>query len=250
MHFIHKSLQEFLASLFLKKELLSQEIKSNSLLKVDSIEKILKLNEVFKFAAEMSEEAAREILIYLLEMAAKEDGEYNFDNEAPSLADLSNEQKNLLTLCTQLFFYCSADTRTELVPTFLSSLGGVFIFNSDQLNIAAKENFVKTTASLMYIFFSESDQYTEQSYNNLIRLVQQLNAVIVSRTGEQKASEFLNVFPWRSVEEFFLMKEENNTHLYFTKIVKDIYPGIPPPLHLCTYFSLIATSIQSKVIII
>ena len=233
VHFIHKSMQEFLASLFLKEELLSQESKNNSLFKVDSIEKIFKLNEVFKFAAEMSEEAAREILIHLLGMAAKEDGEYSFDNQAPSVEDLSETQKNLLTLCTQLFFYCSADTRTELFPTFLSNLGGVlFILNPDQLNIAAKENFVKTTASLMYIFFSESGQYTEQSFNNLITLAQQLNAVIVSRTGEQKASEFLNVFPWRRVNEFFLMKEENNTHLYFTEIVKRKYPDIPLPFKM------------------
>ncbi|CAH3185689.1 unnamed protein product [Porites lobata] len=229
VHFIHKSMQEFLASLFLKEELLSQESKNNSLFKVDSIEKIVKLNEVFKFAAEMSEEAAREILIHLLEMAAKEDGEYSFDNQTPSDGDLSNEKKNLLTLCTQFFFYCSADTRTELFPTFLSNLGGVFLINADQLNIAAKENFVKTTASLMYIFFSKKDQYTEQSYNNLISLAQQLNAVIGSRTGEQKASEFLKVFPWRRVNEFFLMKEEKNTHLYFTEIVKNTYLGIPLP---------------------
>ncbi|CAH3180182.1 unnamed protein product, partial [Porites lobata] len=226
VHFIHKSMQEFLASLFLKEELLSQESKNNSLFKVDSIEKIFKLNEVFKFAAEMSEEAAREILIHLLGMAAKEVGEYSFDKETPSVEDLSNKQGNLLTLCTQLFFCCSADTRTELFPTFLSNLGGVFLINLDQLNIAAKENFVKTTASLMYIFFSQSGQYTKQSYNNLINLTQQLNAVIVSRTGEQKASEFLNVFPWRSVDVFFLMKEENNTHLYFTKIVRSLNDGI------------------------
>ena len=231
VHFIHKSMQEFLASLFLKGELLSQERKNNSFFKVDSIEKIFKLNEVFKFAAEMSEEAAREILNHLLKMAAKEDGEFSFDNEAPSVADLSNEQKNLLTLCTQLFFCCSAGTRTELFPTFLSSLG-VFILNPDQLNIASKETFVKTTASLMYIFFSYSDQYTEQSYNNLISLTQQLNAVIVSRTGEQKASEFLNVFPWRRVHEFFLKKEESKTHLYFTQIVKSTYPKIPLPYKL------------------
>ena len=233
VHFIHKSMQEFLASLFLKEKLLSQESKNNSLSKVDSIEKIFKLNEVFKFVAEMSEEAAREILIHLFEMAAKEDGEYSFDNQAPSVEDLSETQKNLLTLCTQLFFYCSADTRTELFLTYLSNLGGVlFILNPDQLNIAAKENFVKTTASLMYIFFSKSDQYTEQSYNNLITLTQQLNAVIVSGTGEQKASEFLNVFPWRRVNEFFLMKEEHNTHLYFTKIVKNTVDDIPFPLKM------------------
>ena len=220
VHFIHKSIQEFFASLFLKEELLSQESKGNSLLKVDSIEKILKLNEVFKFAAEMSEEAAREILIYVLEMAAKIDGEYSFDNETPSVFDLSNEQRNLLTLCTPLFFCCSAAARTELFSTFLSNLGGVlFILNPQQLNIAAKENFVKTNASLMYIFFSESNQYGEQSYKNLIHLAQQLNAVIVSRTGELKASVFLNVFPWCSVDNFFLMKEENRNHLYFTKII-------------------------------
>ena len=80
VHFIHKSMQEFLASLFLKEELLSQERKNNSLFKVDSVEKIFKLNEVFKFAAEMSEEAAREILIHLLKMAAKEDGEFSLDD--------------------------------------------------------------------------------------------------------------------------------------------------------------------------
>ena len=183
VHFIHKSMQEFVASFFLKEELLSQESKNNSLFKVDSIEKIMKMYEVFKFACEMSGEAARKILIYLLEMAAKEVGEYSFDNQAPSLVDLSHKQESLLTLCTQFFFYCSADTRTELFPTFLSNLGGVFLINPDQLNIAAKETFVKTTASLMYIFFSYSRQYTEQSYNNLIILAQQLNAVIVSRTG-------------------------------------------------------------------
>ncbi|CAH3105222.1 unnamed protein product [Porites lobata] len=233
VHFIHKSMQEFVASLFLKEELLSQESKNTSLFKVDSIEKIFKLNEVFKFVAEMSEEAAHEILIHLLEMAAKEEGEYNFDKETPSVEDLSDEQENLLFLCTQLFFCCSADTRTELFPTFLSNLGGVlFILNPDQLNIAAKENFVKTTASLMYIFFSYSEQYREQSYNHLLTLVQQLNAVIVSRTGEQKASEFLSVFPWRSVDEFFLMKEDNNTHLYFTKIVKNEDDGIPLPFKM------------------
>ena len=80
VHFIHKSMQEFLASLFLKEELLSQERKNNSLFKVDSVEKIFKLNAVFKFAAEMSEEAAREILIHLLKMAANEDGEFSLDD--------------------------------------------------------------------------------------------------------------------------------------------------------------------------
>lgn len=92
------------------------------------------------------------------------------------------------------------------------------LINPKQLNIAANEHFVKTTAPLRYIFFSYSDHYTEQSYRNLISITRQLSAVIGSSSGEKKASEFLDSFPWRSVHEFFLMKKAN-TYLYFSKIV-------------------------------
>ena len=65
------------------------------------------------------------------------------------------------------------------------------------------------------------DRYTEQDYKNLTILSEQLNAVIVSCSGEKKASEFLSNLTWRRVGEFFLKKEENNTHLYFTQISND-----------------------------
>ena len=220
VYFIHKSLQEFMASLFLKDELLSHGSYSNSLFKVNSMEKVFKMGEVLKFAAEMSEEVARKILIHLLGMVVKEAvmTEYRFDKETPSEKDLSLEQRNFLKLCTEFFFCCSPDTRTELFPAFLSNLGGVVLINPKQLNIAANEHFVKTTAPVRYIFFSYSDHYTEQSYRNLISITRQLSAVIGSSSGEKKASEFLDSFPWRSVHEFFLMKKVN-TYLYFSKIV-------------------------------
>ena len=225
VYFIHKSLQEYLAASFLKEELISKKNEStNSLSKLDTVEKILKMNEVLKFAIELSEEAAREIVIHLKKMAASEEEltKYTFDSETPSQEDLSEDQRNFLTLCTQLFFYCSAETKRNLFPTFLSSFRGVLLIDeADQLNDLVKENLVKTTVNVNYVFFTDNEEYTEQDYNNLTIVSKQLKAIIVSCTGEKKASEFLSNFTWRRVNEFFLKKENNSTHLYFMKIVKD-----------------------------
>ena len=240
VYFIHKSLQEYLAGSFLKEELiLSKKNEStNSLSKLDSVEKILKMNEVIKFAGELSEEAAREIVIHLIKMAENEEEltNYTFDSETPSQHDLSEDQRNFLTLCTQLFFYCSAETKRNLFPTFLSSFRGVLLIEADQLNDLVKEKLVKTTVNVNYVFFTSDNRnstkrdYTEQDYKNLTILSEQLKAVIVSCSGEKKASEFLSNFTWRPVCEFFLKKEENNTYLYFTQILIDRISSIPYPL--------------------
>ena len=146
VYFIHKSVQEYLAGNFLKEELTSKKAKgTNSLSKVDSVEKIFKVNEALKFAGELSEEAARDILIQLGMAAKKEElTEFKFDNETPSENDLSREQTDFINLCNQLFFYCSAETRKNLFPTFLSSLGGILVISAEQLNVIAREKLVQT----------------------------------------------------------------------------------------------------------
>ena len=98
VYFIHKSLQEYLAGVFLKEELTSKKSEStNPLLKLDSFEKIQEIFEVLKFAAQLSEEAAREIVIHLgMKSGLKE---FKFDNETPSQEDLSQEQTDFINLC-------------------------------------------------------------------------------------------------------------------------------------------------------
>ena len=231
VYFIHKSVQEYLAGNFLKEELTSKKAEStNSLLKLDSVEKIEEMIEVLKFAVQLSEEAAREIVIHLgMKSGLKE---FKFDNETPSQENLSKEQKDLINRCNQLFFDCSAETRKNLFPTFLSSLGGVLVISAEQLNVIVQEKLVQTTETHNYVFFNENsflNRYTEQDYSNLIILAQQLNAVIVSSAGEKKASEFLSNLTWRRIDEFILKKEENNTHLYLAKIVKHEDEDIPFP---------------------
>ena len=72
VYFINKSLQAYLAACFLKEELLSGKVESNSLVRVESIEMISKVGEVLEFACELSEEAARKILGHLEVVAEKE----------------------------------------------------------------------------------------------------------------------------------------------------------------------------------
>ena len=223
VYFIHKSVQEYLAGNFLKEELTSRRTDStNSLLKLDSVQKIQEMFEVFKFAAQLSEEAAREIVIHLgMKSGLKE---FKFDNETPSKNDLSREQTDFINLFNEFFFSLSAEKRTNLFPTFLSSLGGVLVIDDEQLNVIAQEKLVQTTEKTPnYVFFNDrnfTNKYTEQDYSNLIILTQQLNAVIVGCVGEKKASEFLTNSTWRSIDEFFLKKEENNTYLYLAQIFK------------------------------
>ena len=237
VYFIHKSVQEYLAGNFLKEELTSRKAEStNSLSNVDSVEKIFRITEAVKFAVELSEEAARDILNQL-EMAAKKEDltEFRFDNEIPSKTDLSKEQRDFINLCNELFFYCSAETRKNLFPTFLSSLGGVLVIDDEQLNVIVQEKLVQTTKKTPnYVVFNDSFiyKYTEQDYSNLIILTQQLNAVIISCVGEKKASEFLTNSTWRRIDHFFLKKEENNTYLYLAEIVKHEGENIPFPFDI------------------
>ena len=72
VYFINKSLQAYLAACFLKEELLSGKVESDSLVRVESIEMISKVGEVLEFACELSEEAARKILSHLEMVAEKE----------------------------------------------------------------------------------------------------------------------------------------------------------------------------------
>ena len=168
------------------------------------------------------------VLNYILVGCPCELTEFRFDNETPSRKDLSREQTDFINLGNQLFFSCSAETRKNVFPTFLSSLGGVLVISAEQLNVIVEEKLVQTTEKPNYVFFN-CKRYTEQDYSNLIILTQQLNAVIVSSAGEKKASEFLSNLTWRQIDEFFLKKEENNTHLYLAKIVKNEWEDIPFP---------------------
>ena len=217
--FIHKSVQEFLAGWYLKEELLSRKGEKASLSTMDSIERIIKMSEVLKFASELSGEAASAVLSHM-GMVAKKEGltEYNF-MEPCSLRVFTGEQIDFLKVITRIFFCCSPGMRQDLFSAFLSYVGGVLLISPDQqLHCIADEHLLISTTLPNYIFFSDpAANHPEQGCGDLITVLEDLNAVLVSSSGEKKAADFLKKYQFRHLSDIFLKKEEN-MHLYLRKI--------------------------------
>ena len=128
-YFIHKSVQEFLAAWHIKEEVLSIKGESTpSLSKVESFEKIVKMNEVLKFACELSTEAACAVFHHVgsvgrKESLSKHDFIYLLQETVPPA--LSEIQKLYLGLISHSYFCCSAEKRRDLCSVFPSYTGGI-----------------------------------------------------------------------------------------------------------------------------
>ena len=220
VYFIHKSVQEFLAAFYLNEELL-KESSTTCLSEVDSFEKIVKMIEVLRFLCELSADTACAVLNHLGIVGRKEGlTEYSF-TETPCIRDLSNNQRQFLTLISHSFFSCASDKRRDLYPKFLDYVGGVLLIDSYQLHSFANEHMLNSAAAPEFIFFF-GDQHTEQSYRDVISVLEDLSAVIVSSSGEKKASAFLKKYPLQNFDGIFLKKEEGKTCLYMTDIRSNI----------------------------
>ena len=209
-YFIHKSVQEFLAAWHIKEEVLSIKGESTpSLSKVESFEKIAEMNEVLKFACELSTKAACAVFHHVgsvgrKESLSKHDFIHLLQETVPPV--LSENQKFYLGLISHSYFCCSAEKRRDLCSVFSSYTGGVLSLDSNQLNITANEHLLKSGMIPKAIFFPFYE-YSEKSYRDLITVAEETDAVFLSCSGEKKAADLLKKFPRRPLKEFFLKRE-------------------------------------------
>ena len=209
-YFIHKSVQEFLAAWHIKEEVLSIKGESTpSLSKVESFEKIVEMNEVLKFACELSTKAACAVFHHVgsvgrKESLSKHDFIHLLQETVPPV--LSENQKFYLGLISHSYFCCSAEKRRDLCSVFSSYTGGVLSLDSNQLNITANEHLLKSGMIPNAIFFPFYE-YSEKSYRDLITVAEETDAVFLSCSGEKKAADLLKKFPRRPLKEFFLKRE-------------------------------------------
>ena len=215
-YFIHKSVQEFLAAWHIKEEVLSIKGESTpSLSKVESFEKIVKMNEVLKFACELSTEAACAVFHHVGSVGRKESvSEFDFV-EGFLEHGISRNETIYLQLISHSYVYCSAEKRLDLCSVFPSCTGGVLDLDSNTVNITANKHLLKSGMIPDFIFFTGYKDPREKSYRDLITIAEDTNAVFLSCSGEKKAADLLKKFPRRPVGEFFLKRE--------TKIVVYVY---------------------------
>ena len=221
-YFIHKSVQEFLAAWHIKEEVLSIKGESTpSLSKVESFEKIMKMDEVLKFACELSTEAACAVFHHVGSVGRKESvSECDFIELLLEDEELSRNQELYLELISHSYVCCSAEKRLDLYSVFPSCTGGVFLYlDSNQVNITANEHLLKSGMIPDFIFFYDYEN-SEKSYRDLITIAEDTNAVFLSCSGEKKAADLLKKFPRRPLKEFFL-KRERKIIVYVYQICKE-----------------------------
>ena len=199
-YFIHKSVQEFLAAWHIKEEVLSIKGESTpSLSKVESFEKIVKMNEVLKFACELSTEAACAVFHHV--------GCVGGEESWSECNSISKNEELYLKLISHSYFCCSAEKRRDLCSVLSSYTGGVLSLDSNQLNITANEHLLKSGMIPDEIIFLSYEDSSEKSYRDLITVAEDTDAVFLSCSGEKKAADLLKKFPRRPLREFFLKRE-------------------------------------------
>ena len=207
-YFIHKSVQEFLAAWHIKEEVSSIKGESTpSLSKVESFEEILKMNEVLKFACELSTEAAYAVFRHVASIERKESfPECDFIDPLQAI-ELPLSQQLYCGLISHSYFCCSAEKRRDLWSVFPSYTEGVLSLDCNKLNITANEHLLKSGMTPNIIVFPLFEPSSEESYQNLITVAEDTDAVFISCSGEKKAADLLKKFPRCRVSEFSLERE-------------------------------------------
>ena len=228
-YFIHKSVQEFLAAWHIKEEVLSIKGESTpSLSKVESFEEIWKMEEVLKFACELSTEAACAVFHHVGSVGRK--GSVSECDFVESFLEHEVRHRNealYLELISHSYVYCSAEKRLDLCSVFSSCTGGGFLcLDSNRVNITANEHLLKSGMIPDFIYFPDFGHFSEKSYRDLITIAEDTNAVFFTCSGEKKAADLLKKFPPLPLSHFFL-KRERKIVVYVKHIFKEVGDFFP-----------------------
>ena len=220
VHFLHKSVQEFLSAWFVVREVTkTKTVSLTCLSKVDSFEKVNKMREVLKFVCEISSESAVAVFRHLQMIGEKESlTEYIF-SDSPSCEDLSEVQRRFNEISLDCFLSCPAPERQAIYPSFLHCVNRVVIIGClDQLPIVAREHVLKLFTLLKpnYVFLNYWF-VDEDIVKNCFSIMCDLQPVFVTCFGD---SRLVNTYADLGFHHSFVKKEGQQMVLYITHIRK------------------------------
>ena len=203
--FLHKSVQEFLAALFIVRNLKNAKVETiNPLSKVDSVKQFMELFEVFKFVFELSPEAAGAVFHHLKMIGRKESLTGFTLSEISSMGDFTEKQIEFYRTCLDCFLSCPASNREAVYPSFLQSVNGVIVIDGKyQLHTLAREHCLRSSGFLKpdYVFSPSVGGYFD--VDDIFSVVCDLELVLVTCNGETK---FVNKHHLRSFKEIVVKK--------------------------------------------
>ena len=221
VHFLHKSVQEFLAAWFIVQELTVKKNETVTCLSgIDTFAKVRKMVEVVKFVCELSSEAASAVFNHLQIVGEKEGlTKYDF-TKTPSFWNLSYDQQVFISFSVDCLFYCPASDRQAVYPSFLSCVNHVVILEEKYWSTAAKEHLFKSTSSVPnYVFFNYAYLVVAVD-EDVLSIMSDLNVVLSTCSGEIKAVK--KKYDWLITLNFCLKKEEKRMFFFLTRITNDV----------------------------
>ena len=227
VHFLHKSVQEFLSAWFIVKEVTKTKTASFTCLSnVDSFEKVKKMQEVLKFVCEISSESSVAVFRHL-QMIGEKEGltEYCF-SFSPSTKDLSADQREFLQISLDCFLSCPAPERQITYPSFLHCVNGVVVIGrTDHMSMVAREHVLKlfTSPKPNYVFFQfsmieEVLPYIPGQDREQFSVICDLQAVVIPLFGDHD-SKLANTYEDLVLYHPFVKKEEQQMVLCVTHLI-------------------------------
>ena len=218
--FLHKSIQEFLAAWFIIQKLLpSAKDNVTCIPTIDSTRKVSDLLEVLKFVCEWSPEGSKAVQQHLAPLRTNQNPPEDVQTETPFLEDLPCDNKRLSKLSLECFITTPTQFKAEVYPSLLKSLTGVLIIPDTLLPHVANGHFVKSEALPESVLFDFHRRPSPKDRDHISSIMDDFNAVIVSSTGETKASDFVRRQRKTDVLASLLLKRsEDKMYLYFSQL--------------------------------
>ena len=218
--FLHKSIQEFLAAWFIIQKLLpSAKDNVTCIPTIDSTRKVSDLLEVLKFVCEWSPEGSKAVQQHLAPLRTNQNPPEDVQTETPFLEDLPCDNKRLSKLSLECFITTPTQFKAEVYPSLLKSLTGVLIIPDTLLPRVANGHFVKSDALPESVLFDFHRRPSPKDRDHISSIMDDFNAVIVSSTGETKASDFVRRQRKTDVLASLLLKRsEDKMYLYFSQL--------------------------------
>lgn len=218
--FLHKSIQEFLAAWFIIQKLLpSAKDNVTCIPTIDSTRKVSDLLEVLKFVCEWSPEGSKAVQQHLASLRTNQNPPEDVQTETPFLEDLPCDNKRLSKLSLECFITTPTQFKAEVYPSLLKSLTGVLIIPDTLLPHVANGHFVKSDALPESVLFDFHRRPSPKDRDHISSIMDDFNAVIVSSTGETKASDFVRRQRKTDVLASLLLKRsEDKMYLYFSQL--------------------------------
>ena len=226
--FLHKSIQEFLAAWFIMHETDLKKEKTDCVSSIDSLDKIIELEEILKFMCQWSINGANAVFVLLRTIGEKEGlTAYNF-TKTSSIDNLSEDQRNFISISFDCLFYCPASDRQAVFPLYLDCVNYIVVLNAEQVPIASREHLLKSTSSFPnYVFFDDGEYSENEIDDDIFSIMLDLNTAVVSCSEKiRTVKKYANIL----TTEFFLKKENQQMFFYLTRIYKTFGCALPTEL--------------------